>query len=282
MKVDLIGENIGQLTDHRVGQTGFVSGGVQRTGHSAACHADAGAEFGRFLRGFQALWGALDDQTLEGRIGFVAQPTHTQLTQLLSCIDLGRYRAARTHQGLFGQRVFAQKSSRWGIDHAHTAQQAFRCIRRTSQIRAYQVQVFLLNRQSLLSQVGDVHRRAHAHHGLVRNVWTQIGDSKGTATASQQHRSHGGADGFGVAKDPSTNGMQAEGQLGMLAIEPDQCALNGQQGCAQSGGASDQQLDEQGAQPCFQIIQRRHSLQRCVDLQRLGAANQKMGASAST
>ena len=90
VEVDLARKDVGQLADHGVRQAGFIGCGIQRAGHRAARHAHAGAQCGRLLSCLQALGRALDHQTLECGVGFIAQPAHAQLAQLLLAVDFGR------------------------------------------------------------------------------------------------------------------------------------------------------------------------------------------------
>ena len=79
VKVDLVGENLGQLTDDGIRQAGFIGSVIERTRHCTASHPDAGRHWRGFQSRFQALLSPLDHQALEKCVGFVVEPADIDL-----------------------------------------------------------------------------------------------------------------------------------------------------------------------------------------------------------
>ena len=228
VEVDLAGENVGQLADHGVGQTGFIRRGVERAGHRAAGQADAGVHGHGFNAGRQFARSTADGQALELRVRLVAQPAHRQLHELLLIAGFGSHGAARTGQGVAHQGVLAHEAGRLRIDHAQATQQAFGRLGRVGGVAAQQLEVVQIQDFGLLSQCGNVHRLgvgADRHVGWIR---AERGHSERAASEREQTATQGGCDGPGVTSQKSGQRPKANGQR-VAAIEPDQCALQSEQ-----------------------------------------------------
>ena len=178
--------------------------------------------------------------------------------QTLLAVRFGRDGAARLAQSLFGQGVVAQENRGFGVNQAQTAQQAFGGVGCTGGVTALEVEVDRVERLDLLFELGNGHWDCDGDHRLVSNVRAQVGNGECAAAAGQEQGGQAGADGFGVTRQPTGQGLAAGGEHGVLPVEPAQHALRAHQQCAEHSSAQEQNTDQQGGQPRLESNKKRH------------------------
>ena len=235
VEIDLRREDIGHLAAHRIGQTGFIGRGVQRTRDHAASHAHAGRQGGGLQPHREpAVSLTAHDQTLEDGVVFIAQPANRQLAQFTLVSDFGGHGAATSCQCITHSRLTADGLKSPSVHDAQAPEQAFGRVARTGHFLAAQLKIDPFKGLGLQSQGFDLHGLLDQTNRELGRIRSQVGHRKGTSGPHQKGGSGQGQQLPGVALNQGSCAVHPAGQPGMFAVNPVEQAFRKMQTMAES------------------------------------------------
>ena len=204
VEIDLF-KDVGDLHGHGIGQARGIGRGEQAAVDGATRQAGAGGQRCAGHGGAELAVGiALQHQALEVLAGFVLDPAHGQLAQLVVVAGFGGDQAAiAAEQVLAGQLVAAQEGGGARIGNAQALQQGLGGVAGAGVVGAIEreiVEVRQVRQRTAFHQRGDGLRECANRQ--FSGIWTQRGHSKRAAACAE----HEGGDGCGESLGVSLNG----------------------------------------------------------------------------